>query len=384
VKETATIKKTGCLLLGILLVLPLGGCWNYRGINDTTIITGIAIDRDETGNYRLTYEMVDLTRDIKENGVRPKIVEAEGKTLFDATRNAKKRLVNRLYFSNTQAIVVNKEIAAEEGIFSLIDWFLRDAEFRETVSVVVSQQETARDILLAEGIDEMLVAYEIKKILDKDQVITGSTRDAQLYTVFNELRGEGISFTLPAIHNVMNNRKLTVEANGVAVFKEDKMVGFLTPTETAAFLFAVNEIRGGIIPLSSTGEGPDDASLEISKNKTDISCSYANGQALAGIKTKTEVYLDELHVRENLIDEQAIKKIETAAEKKLKNEITGVIEKVQTEYDSDIFGFGNLIYKKDPGLWKTIRSDWDELFKSMDVRVQCEVSIKNTAALMKN
>ena len=227
------VKKTLCILLIMALVFLPAGCWNYRGINEITIITGIGIDKEDmaAGKYQLTYEIVDLTRDIKQTGTRSKIVEAQGKTLFEAARNAKKRLVNKLYFGNTQVIVVSKRIAAEEGVFFITDWFIRDAECRESVSVVISQQETARDTLLVEGIDDMLVAFEIKKIIDRDQLVTGSTRDASLFSIFNTMRSEGTSMTIPAFHTVINDGKPTAEVNGLAVFKGDKLLGFLTPEE---------------------------------------------------------------------------------------------------------------------------------------------------------
>lgn len=378
------IKKTGCFLLYLWMICLLGGCWSYHGINDLTIVSGIAIDKDEaTGNYQITYEIADLTRDIKETGIQPKIVEAEGKTLFDAARNAKKRLVSKLYFGNAQVIIVNQAIA-REGISFIVDWFLRDTECRETITLVVSQQQTAKEILTLKGIDEMLVAYEVNKIIEEDKKITASTKNVALYNIFNTLEAEGISLTVPAFHSTQNHEDRTPEVNGVAVFKEDRLIGFLTPMETNRYLFAINEIRSGVLTLSLTGKAPDNVSLEIYKSKTEVSCFYQDGKAKAQIKIKTEASLDELGVSQNLMDEQQLKKIAAIEAEKLEGEIMDVIKKVQTEFGSDIFGFGNNLSKKSPKLWKQIRSDWDELFQTMDVEVECEIVIVNTASLVRN
>ena len=61
-----------------------------------------------------------------------------------------------------------KKIAEEDGINSIIDVFLRDGEGRETFNLVVSQQNSAKDLLKCEGTDEKVVSYEIREILDKD------------------------------------------------------------------------------------------------------------------------------------------------------------------------------------------------------------------------
>lgn len=382
-KKTIVIKKACCFSLAVLCAFTLGGCWNYRGINETTIISGIGIDKDETsGHYRITYEIIDLTRDIKQTGVLSKIVEAEGKTLFEAARNAKKRLINRLYFGNTQIIVVSQSIA-REGLTPIIDWFLRDGECRETITVAVSMQQTAEEMFGAKGIDERVVAHEMKRIVDKDQRITGSTRNVELYKIFNTLHGESVSLCIPAFHIVKNNGTPTAEVNGVAVFKKDKLIGFLTPLESNRYLYVLDEIKAGVLTLSLTDKEPDNITLEISKNKTKNSYSYINGRVSFRTEIKTNVYLDEFSPEVGTIDEQKIKDIEDKAEKKLQSEITQLIKRMQTEYDSDIFGFGNMIYKNDPKLWNDIHSEWDELFKTMDVDVECEISIVNTGALIK-
>lgn len=378
-------RKTGLICVGILLAIFCSGCWSYRGINETTIISGIAIDKDGASDeYHITYEVVDLTEDIKQIGVRSKIVESEGKTIFDAVRNAKKRLVSRLFFGNTQIVVVSQQVA-EEGLFQVIDWFLRDAESRETVHIVVSQQETAKEMFRTVGIDNMIIAYEMNEILETDGELSASTLGTRLYNVFNALKREGTSsFVLPAFRAVPNNKELTAEVNGVAFFKGDKMLGFLTPDETKYLLFTINKVYGGLLTVSSQNGEMEDTALEISTNTTKRSYSYQGGNLKVIIQIKAEVYLGEIQRKADMLNEQEILKLESAAENKIEQEITALVRKMQSEYGLDIFGFGGMIYEKEPELWQSIKPGWDELFKTIDIQVQCDVKISNTAIIMRN
>jgi spore germination protein KC len=44
----------------IITAALLGGCWNYRGLDDMSIASGLAIDRDTaSGLYHLSFEYVD-------------------------------------------------------------------------------------------------------------------------------------------------------------------------------------------------------------------------------------------------------------------------------------------------------------------------------------
>ena len=47
-----------------------------------------------------------------------------------------------------------------------------------------------------------------------------------------------------------------------------------------------------------------------------------------------------------------------------------VLEKAQKEYNSDIFGFGMLIWRKYPKEWKDYyKNMWNEIFPNLDVAV---------------
>ena len=375
------IKKILCVTTCFVLLFSLTGCWSYHGLNDMTIVTGAGIDLDpSTKEYLLTAEVVDSTASTKE-GTKTKIVESRGKTVMDAVRNAKKRLISKLYWGNNEVLVIGSELAKNGNLGNVIDWFLTDAECRETVGIVVSQEKTAKDILSIDGLDDSVVAFEIKKILEEDQDDVGTVESIPLFRVFSIMESPGRSVVLPAFHNTTNDDKKVVEANGEAVFKDDKMIGYLSPEESKYYLFAVDGIHGGILTLSSTKKEVSDVSLEISNNTTKSSYSYSEGKLKVTIRTNTDVYLDEIKAHSDLLDESKIKEIEKKAQAMVEERTQSVIQKVQTEYHSDIFGFGNMIYKKDPKLWKKLEPQWDKLFPTIQVEVQSKVNIVNTAFL---
>ncbi|MDP4110412.1 MAG: Ger(x)C family spore germination protein, partial [Bacillota bacterium] len=101
------IRKATCIFASAALCAFLCGCWDYHGVNEETVVFGVAIDKTKKGDYHLSYEILDLINTSKEKGVKTKMIESEGDTIFEAVRSAKKKLANRLYFGNTLAIVIN-------------------------------------------------------------------------------------------------------------------------------------------------------------------------------------------------------------------------------------------------------------------------------------
>lgn len=374
------IKKCVCMLFVLSLLLPLGGCWNYRGLNEMIAIVGLAIDKNDSDGYKVTFETVDLNTSIKESGPKSKVIEAEGKTIFDAVRNAKKRVTNKLYLGQAQIVIISEELAREQDIEELIDWCMRDGECRETMCFLVSQEKTAGEIIAAQGLDQPIISSEIKKIAETDQSITASTVYMELYEIFDRIKAHGKDLTLPAIHMAENNGELSCEVNGIAVYKGQRLAGFLSAEETKYVLFATDKVNGGLIILAPT-EDVKETSLEINKSKTRTSFQHKDGKIIFTIKTETEVYLDEYMGKENALSNKQTKAIEKVAEKMLEENIAAVIDTVQTKYHADIFGFGNTIYKKDFDFWQKQKDHWEEIFPNIEVNVESDVHILNTAAI---
>ena len=379
-------KKAVLLLMVVSQMLMLTGCWNYRGLNELAIVSGITVDMDkDSGDFQLSYEVIDLSAGVKTSGPKAILIESKGKTIFDAARNAKKRLEKKLYFGNTLLVVVSEEIVTSGHLMHIIDWFLRDAELRESAHIVVAQTPKASDLLRIEGINNAIVAFEVENIVSDDNTVTSSLNAPMLYQAFNILHNKGKDLTLPAFHVVNNDDNPAAEANGVAVFKGESMVGFLTPEESKYLLFATGQVQGGLLTLSTTSSREHDVSLEISGSNTKRTFSVKDGQLNVEVKIEVDVYLAEASMKIDVLNEEEVTSLEAMAGAAVKERTEAVIRKMQTEFHSDIFGFGSLIHQKNPAVWKQVSENWnDGYFPALNVSVQAKVSILNSAYLKKS
>lgn len=373
-------RKILCLIM--ICLLFLGGCWDYRGLDEMAIVAGMSIDKNpENGGYQVTFELVDLTANVKEAGPQSLLLNAEGKTLFDAARNAKRRIINKLYFGHMETIIISEQIAREQDLSGIMDWFLRSTELRETICILVSQHETAKDILTADGLGNKVNSFELHHMALEDKEHTSSTSFVELYNIYNILNADGKELTLPSVHNAENEDVTTGELNGTAVFKGERLVGLLSPEESKYFLFATGEVKGAIltIPWGETEE--DNVSLEISKHSADMTFTYQDEAVKVKIKMDTTATLDESTQPVNSLDLPQIASIEYTADQKLIQGVKAVIKRVQDEYASDIFGFGSLISQQDPALWRELKEQWDKHFPVIEVEVESKMRIINTATV---
>jgi spore germination protein KC len=74
-----------------------------------------------------------------------------------------------------------------------------------------------------------------------------------------------------------------------------------------------------------------------------------------------------------------LQEIENIASETVALRLSQLIERVQRDYGSDIFGFGNTLYKHHKKYWDEVSEHWDDIFVSLDIKVEAEVKIINTA-----
>ncbi|HAN44762.1 MAG TPA: hypothetical protein DCP97_05160 [Ruminococcaceae bacterium] len=369
--------KLTCIMLAIPLFLT--GCWNYREIETMSIVSGMAIDKGRSGyKYHITYQYADITGNA-DQGIKPALVESDGDTLFDATRNAISQVEKKLFFSDCKIVVISKDLA-QEGIVPLLDWFLRDAETRITVECIVSDEEKASDLLKQEPNTEKISAFTINRIIDNSVKHLGKFPDMALYKVNSVLNGKGISLVLPLMAMRDSATPKAPEIIGTAVFKGDKMIGSLDDMDSRYLMYIKNQLKGGLI-IANINSKENNTTLEISKSKTKCtpSVDMATGKASIKLKVETEANIAEENSEGTNISDLGIEAVQDYVAQNVKTGIINLIKKVQSEYKSDIFGFGSCIYKNEPEYWKKYGEQWDKIFPTVEVEADVKIKINNTA-----
>ncbi|MNC45161.1 Spore germination protein B3 precursor [compost metagenome] len=158
----------------------------------------------------------------------------------------------------------------------------------------------------------------------------------------------------------------------------DKMIGKLSGEETKFMLFIKDKIKGGVLTVNNE-KGAPDFTLEIFSNKTKVKPVWINGKLQLQVNMVTHTGLDEVMTTEGFTSLNSKNVIEKRAAKELQKNTLSVIKKVQQEYHSDIFGFGEIIFENMPKTWTKLDKDWEREFSSLDVVVNSTVIIESSA-----
>lgn len=371
------IKKV-FLIFSCLIFLV--GCWDYKNMDEINIVSGIAIDKNpENNNYDLTIEVIDIYS--MSEGIQQKCIyiKCSGMTIFQALNDCEKKIYNNLYYGGMRAIIISEEIAQKEGILNIIESFLRKEDIRETISITISQEETASDILTAKGIDSNNISYKIDKLVEENEKSAIVSNRSTLYDTFNSIVNEKKEVYLPAFHLTKydndGEEEDVIELNGLALFKKDKLIGYLDQKETLYFnIMGSNNVTGSISLYSNDPE-IESLSFEIYDCRNNKKITFENGKLNVKVDIKVQMKISEIIGKFDKISVETIDSMKEETALFIENRIYDVLSKVQKEYKVDSFGFQDHFYKKHYYIWKTIDQDWEQILQDANIDINVDVKI---------
>ncbi len=66
----------------------------------------------------------------------------------------------------------------------------------------------------------------------------------------------------------------------------------------------------------------------------------------------------------------------------IKNEINSALKKAY-EFNTDLLGFGDIIYKQHPEKWKELENNWDQHWNELNVKIKVNSKIREVEMITK-
>lgn len=377
------MKKYLSILLMCTSLIFLTGCWNYREIDKLSFLAGVAVDRDkETDEYELTAEIVDVNTAGKEAQFDSLLLSSKSSSIHDANRSMISLSAKQLYWSHATSIIVSEDIA-KDGMIHVLDWIVRDQEPRLNLYLFVAQTEKAQDILNLESVSTEIRSFEISTITESSKK-TSTVPKLEIYELINLMSKKGIDPVVPTVKETLNQGKKTMAVGGGAIIKGSKFIGYIDEEEVKYYLFASNKFKSGIIIINSISKNEDEnITIEVLRSKSSIAPKFEDDSLKMVIDINIQSRISAIDADFDIIKEDNILKVKKLAEEDLKRKILDFIHKCQTEYNADIFGFGENIKGDMPSLWKDIESNWYSIYKDLDVEVNVNIHIKGSGHFSK-
>ncbi|MGE5593250.1 MAG: Ger(x)C family spore germination protein [Betaproteobacteria bacterium] len=397
--------RAAALPLIATIMATATGCWNRREIETVGFVLAAGVDEaQEEGKIQLTVQMAKPFAigggegPSGTTGEKPFwVVSSTGHTVFEAVRNLLSQSPRRPFWAHNRFIVIGEELA-RKGIRDVLDLFCRDGESRLRVWMVVAEGAKASDLLQTEFELERMPAEGAMGLLQSAREGLSTVGEDMLNDFLQRLEGEGIDpiatraeiVSRPQEFDIRGELKRetiggSLRLTGAAVFKDDRLVGWLNKPETRGFNWVVGRVQSGIIVIENPREEGKFIGLEILRAKGDFKPEVRSGKVTVTVKIEAEANVGDVQGFVDLLESRGVwASMERRMATAIENEVMAAVAKAQ-ELGSDIFGFGAELSRRDPKKWADeFRDRWDEEFRNIDVQVEVKARLRRSGLALRS
>ncbi|MCJ8008407.1 Ger(x)C family spore germination protein [Lederbergia wuyishanensis] len=381
------MKKMSAICMVLLIsFLFLSGCWDRKELNDRAIWLSTGWDLAEDGEVEISGQIIipgNLQMQQGGGGTTPSFftISAKGKNVLDAQQNLQTKLPREAFLGQRRVIFFGEKFA-KHGVRKKMDVNQRTPEVSLRADLFVVKGGTAKEILtLSNPLERIPASAALKEHREN-----GGRGDTAYLNFLIAANKKGFRPSIPTIEMSDSiegksggqkdspNQKL-VRLAGVSVFDRNlKMLGYLNNEENRDLLWIMGILKKRTITIS---EKKGNASINLTKIKCNIKPNYSKvNQIRFIVNLEGEGQVLESNYAYNLKEKKYNRLLEKKFEKEIQDQVEQTIKKVQREYGMDIFGFGEVIHRKDPIKWKSLKNKWDQIFPTTNISVEANIKIK--------
>lgn len=420
----------------IMVSLILGGCWDRREPEEVIAALAIGFDIDDQGLYEVTIQYSNPSAAAGSNaggqggnggggaGGKARAFwthSTKGRTPFEAIRNLAPEVTRLTTLAHLEILLISERLA-RHGIGPIIDLYERNVQLRLSVVPAVVEgdlklcldSEFPLENTPATGLARLfrLISSERSVVasglfLDKLIVLARPGQEIVIsrLQVFEEGRGmenapeEGRGQSGGKESKDDTGGKEGTEEKGAispappamicggAAFGGEKMAGWLDLDEIRGWNWVMGKVKRGPVLIEIPGRNII-VTLDVICAESTVT-PVIRGDDI-GVKVEIETCArieDETDLggrvtRMDFSDPATIEMLRHEFAEDIREKIDVSLSRAK-ELGTDIFGFGNLIYRKHPKVWRDYAGErWDDIFKDIKVDIDIKTNISRPGLVM--
>ncbi|MGF6947790.1 spore germination protein KC [Neobacillus sp. B4I6] len=386
-----TKQKSVVWLLSITILFTLTGCWNRVELNELAVT--VAMGLDKKGNKILLSQQIVNPGAIAAKGGAASsdapvtLFKETGNSLQEAGRKMTTSSTRKVYTGQLQMLIISEELA-KEGLSDVLDHISRDHQYRKDFFVVIARGTKAENILKVYTLIDRIPPNKMKHSLDNSSKALGTTAAVKMDQFMSDIINKEKEAVLTGI-KVYGNRALgettengqqidpgaKLQYHGLAVFKKDRLVGWLNEEASKGYNYTQGEIHSTTVEFPCP-RGKKKINVEVLRTQEKTQFKKINGTPQIDIKVSLEGNVADAQCDIDLSRPETITQLEKLTEKDIKRTIAAALKAAQKKYKSDIFGFGHVINHTNPKYWEKIQKDWYHEFPNLQVNVEVKADIQ--------
>lgn len=364
-----------------LSCLGLTGCWSSVELNNRNFVRIIFLDKVNDGvEVTLSFPLANRLIPGQSGGTgeltgKPyTTVTKTGHDIGEAYRLIQSDLSRRITFGQTSVVVIGKEFA-KAGISQVLEFISREPRFHINTNLYIApgkaKEITTFPVIFERFPVDILLAYS-KELVTLDTTAKDCLA-ASYYggdMIIPMLRTE--TKTIPS---EKKQEQHWLGTDGVAIFKEGKLVDTITAYEMRGAMWILGKMRDAEITVNSPTDGKS-LDFMINQSHSKIKPITEGNQITMHIHCKADASLISSQSNIPLQEPAQIKKLEDSLEELVKIRIMKAIESSQ-KVGADVFQFGSYLDWYVPSVWKEVAPRWRKVYReNVKIAPHVEITIK--------
>lgn len=390
------------LIIAMLMFCP--GCWDYQELEQSSFPSamGVELSPDNIFSFSTLLLQPLPPGEAGSSKLEPILITGQGKSVALAARRSMLSLSKIPEWAHVRAIILGENLVKSDLSLS-IDFMTRNRNLRPDIGLFICSSASPEDILSVQTPLVNDLGSGLLELIKLNQQQLGIYVPITMEEFTYRLATPGIEPLVPQLSvlevpdanqtkdenadtksNKANNNNNRIYLNGAAAFKGRQMVGTLNETECKGYFWLnAKGQQGGIIIITSPMNPEETLLLQVVGFESKSRPELVDGQLQMNLEVNVQLNLYEQSGATPVIDPQTAQQIESLAEQEIEGQVLSCVIKSQ-ELQSDILGWGRLVYAYQPSLWGNMESNWENIFPSLKTKIQVNTLLKRTGLTSKS
>lgn len=388
----------------VILVFILGFSPSYTSLNidNLAYVIAIGIDIGENEDFKISFQFTTGTSSTESGSSEksPLIINSvEASSIDSAISLMNSYMARELNLSHCRLVIFSEDVAFR-GISNEIYTLMNNSEMRPSANVIVSKNKAKYYMENTTPILENLIT-KYYEIFPNSSKYTGYVYNVDLGEFFNQLinntcepfailggvnSNSSDSSTSSNFTNVDDikstdtsiSAKRGSENIGVAVFKEDKLVGELSAEETLCLSIVRGEVESFTISIPNPQKEEKKIDLILyPEDGKKIKVHLVNGAPYITFNRKFTGKIYSMSNNSKYLDSSVLENISAEASRYLEEIITNYLYRTSVEFKSDINGFGKYCLSNFLTLPEFEAYGWQNNYTNASFKVSIDTDIES-------
>ncbi|MGE7949010.1 Ger(x)C family spore germination protein [Lysinibacillus sp. NPDC093688] len=352
------MKKKITLIVSLLAVLLLSGCWDVTEPQRMYYVDGIGIDYKD-GQYEIYLQIVNFANVAKSEGPTPQAAPAEigfakGKTMEEAFFKLYRSIDQKVFWGHMTFLLFSEDALKDENAIPVIDSFLRHRETRYQI-LTYCTKEPIKDILLVTPVlNKALTSSKLSNPMHTKELQT-YIEPVDLRKLIIQLNEPSHEVNIPLVRinknwETTNEPTMETAFSGFGVVSKDGFKGYLDDGNARGIQWMFTKKTRGDVTFRLDNKEKEYLTVDLEKLSTEYKTIVKNNEVTFEVNIKLNAIINGFKGK---VDTDEIRK--------------GIIRAVKTDikktYEEglklnvDVFRLSEQLYRKDVKMWKKIQKD---------------------------